>query len=86
MHKAEHYGLPRRDRRLLERRQQKDRRRTFVSSSPVFRYLSAFHDPVQEEKRQQGQAFIPKPNEHLQGLGKINQDLIAFVQSRSPQF
>ena len=85
MHKVEHYGLPRRERRLLERRQQKDRRRTFVSSSPVFRYLSAFHDSSQEEKRQQGQAFIPKANEHLQGLRKINQDFIAFVQSRSPQ-
>lgn len=85
MRKAEHHGLPRRERRLLERRWLKERSRTFVSSSPVFRYLSAFHDQQQEEKRQQGHAFIPTPNEHLQALGKINQDFIASVQSRSPQ-
>jgi len=85
MRKVEHYGLPRGERRLLERRQQKERRRTFVSSSPVFRYLSAFHDSTQEEKRQKGQAFIPRPNEHLQALGKINQGFVAFIQSRSPQ-
>jgi hypothetical protein len=85
MRKVEHYGLPRCERRSLERRWRKERRRTFVSASPVFRYLSGFHDSGQEEKRQPHTAFIPEPNEHLQGLGKVNRDLVAFVQSRSPQ-
>ncbi|MBW2690636.1 MAG: IS1380 family transposase [Deltaproteobacteria bacterium] len=85
MRKMEHYGLPRQERRALERRWRKERGRTFPSASAVFRYLSAFHDPQQEEQRQKGKAFIPAPNEHLQALGKINQDFIAFVQNRSPQ-
>ncbi len=85
MRKFEHYGLPRRQRRSLERRWRKERRRSFVSASPVFRYLAAFHDQAQEEKRREHRAFIPEPNEHLQALGKSNRDLVAFVQSCSPQ-
>jgi hypothetical protein len=85
MRKVEHYGLPRNERRSLERRWRKERRRTFASASPVFRYLAAFHDPEQEAKRQAHSAFIPKANEHLKALGKVNRDLVAFAQSRSPQ-
>lgn len=85
MRKVEHYGLPRAERRSLERRWRKERHRTFSSASPVFRYLAEFHDPDQEEKRQPHSAFIPKANEHLKALGRVNRDLVAFVQSRSPQ-
>jgi hypothetical protein len=85
MRKVEHYGLPRCERRSLERRWRKERSRTFVSASPVFRYLSSFHDPEQEEKRQAHSAFIPKANDHLKALGMVNRDLVAFIQSRSPQ-
>jgi len=85
MRKVEHYGLPRRERRSLERRWRKERRRAFVSASPTFRYLATFHDPEQEEKRQARSAFIPKTNKNLKALSKINWDLVAFAQSRSPQ-
>jgi len=85
MRKVEHYGLPRKERRSLGRRWRKERRRAFVSVSPVFRYLAAFHDPEQEVKRQVHRAFIPKANKNLQALGKVNWDFLAFVQSRSPQ-
>jgi len=85
MRKVEHYGLPRHKRRRLERRWRKERRRTFVSASPVFRYLAAFHDSQQEAKRQAHSAFIPEPNTNLQALAKINRDLIAYTHSRSPQ-
>ena len=85
MRKVEHYGLPRSERRSLERRWRKERRRAFVSASPAFRYLATFHDPEQEEKRQAHSAFIPKANTNLKALSKINWDLVAFAQSRSPQ-
>ncbi len=85
MRKVEHYRLPRRERRSLERRWRKERRRILASASPVFRYLSAFHDPEQEKKRQPHSAFIPEANQHFQALGKVNLDLVVFVQSRSPQ-
>jgi len=32
----------------------------------------------QEKQRQQGKAFIPTPNKHLQGFAEINKDLAAF--------
>ena len=85
MRKVEHYGLPRKERRILDRRWRKERSRTFVSPSPVFRYLAAFHDQEQESKRLPHHAFIPEANEHLKALGKVNRDFVAFVQSRSPQ-
>ena len=59
LHKVEHHGLPRRERRTLERRWRKERGRTFPSASPVFRYLAAFHDPAEEARRPGGTAFIP---------------------------
>ena len=85
LRQVEHHGLPRRQRRALERRWRKERTRTFPSASPVFRYLAAFHDPAEEARRPGGTAFIPTPNEHLQALGRVNQDFVAFVQSRSAQ-
>ena len=79
MRQVEHHGLPRSERRALERRWRKERGRTFVSASPTFRYLAAFHDQAQEDKRQPHSAFIPQSNAHLKALGRINRDFIAFV-------
>lgn len=85
MQRVEHHGLPRCERRALERRWRKARSRTFPSPSAAFRYLAAFHDPAQEARREPHTAFIPAPNEHLRALGRVNRDFVAFVQSRSPQ-
>lgn len=85
IHRVEHHGLPRRERRAQERRWRKERSRTFASPSAVFRYLAAFHDPAQESQRVPHSAFIPASNEHLRALGCVNRDFVAFVQSRSPQ-
>ncbi len=85
LRKVETYGMPRRERRALARRWRKERCRVVPSPSAVFRYLAEFHDAEEEQKRQPNKAFIPAPNEALQGLGRVNADLVAFVQSRSPQ-
>jgi hypothetical protein len=79
------YGMRRKERRFLERRWRKDRRRTFPSATSVFRYLDSFHDEDQENLRIPGKAFIPEPNTHLHGLSKLNGRFIAQVQKRSPQ-
>ena len=55
------------------------------SPSAVFRYLASFHDRGEEKERRAGKAFIPRANAHLGGLAKINEDLVASMQSRSPQ-
>jgi len=81
---VEHYGLSRRERRQLERRWRKERQRTLPSASAVFRYLSAFHDPQQEQLRVPGKAFIPASNAHLKGIAKVNADSLCFLQSKKP--
>ena len=55
------------------------------SESAVFRYLEMFHDSGQEARREAHRALIPAPNQALEGLGKVNADLVGFVQNRSPQ-
>lgn len=85
LRRVERHGLPRRERRELERRWRKDRVRAVPSPSAVFRYLSAFHDSSQEDFRVAGKAFIPVANEALSGLSRVNRDLLSFVQRRVPQ-
>jgi len=76
--KAEMHGLKRKVKRALLRRWRKEKTRTVPSPSSIFRYLAKFHNIEQEKLRQPGRAFIPAPNEHLQGLVKINKELSAF--------
>jgi len=70
--KAEMHGLKRKVKRALLRRWRKEKTRTVPSPSSIFRYLAKFHNIEQEGLRQPGRAFIPAPNEHLQGLVKVN--------------
>ena len=74
-------GLPRRIRRQMKKRWRKDRKRSIASASAARRYLSAFHDEDQEKLRMPGKAFIPKANDNLRGLYRINADLLKFVDS-----
>jgi hypothetical protein len=77
-------GMPRKERRALERRWVKKGDRSVPSPSAVFRYLSAFHDRGQEALRRPGKAFIPASNEHLRGFAKVNKDFLAFLQTNNP--
>ena len=81
---VETWGMGRRERRALEERWRGERRRSVPSGSAVFRYLERFHDAGEEAMREAHRAFIPAPDEALRGLGKVNADLVGFVQSRSP--
>lgn len=83
--RVETKGLSRQQRRAMERRWRKERHRSVPSSSALFRYLEAFHDRGEEMKREPGKAFIPAPNEHLQGLRRANQDFVASLQRRHPE-
>jgi hypothetical protein len=77
---AERYRLPRGERRAWERRFRKGRVRTFPSPARICEWLERFHDPKQEEAREEGVAFIPVATAPLTGLGKVNQRLVAGVQ------
>ena len=77
-------GFTRQQRRAEERRWRKKTHRSVPSQSAVFRFLSAFHGPEEEKKRRKGKAFIPKPNEHLPGLMRVNRDIVASVQKHHP--
>ncbi len=83
--RVETKGLTRQQRRAIERRWRKEHHRSVPSPSALFRYLGAFHDPEEEKKREQGKAFIPAPNEALQGFRKANRDFVASVQQRHPE-
>lgn len=76
--KAEMHGLKRKVRRALLHRWRKEKTRTVPSPSSIFRYLAKFHNMEQEGLRQPGRAFIPAPNEHLQGFVEINKGMSAF--------
>jgi hypothetical protein len=75
-------SLPRRIRRQLASRWRKGRERSIVSVSAGRRFLSAFHDEEQEKLRVEGKAFIPKSNENLEGLYRVNADLLRYGYSR----
>ena len=49
------------------------------SSSAVFRYLSKFHDEEEETKREPHRAFIPSATEALDGLKRVNAEMVGFV-------
>jgi hypothetical protein len=85
LRRIEMHGLRRKERRDLERRWRKERKRAVPSPSAVFRYLLSFDNPAEEEKRVAGRAFIPAPNRHLLALGMVNGDLLCFGQQKSPQ-
>ena len=77
-------GMGGKERRAMEGRWRVGRRRSVPSESAVFRYLAGFNDADEEAKREAHRAFIPAPSEALRGLGKVNADLVGFIQSRSP--
>lgn len=90
LERTEVTGLPRKERRKLVRRWKQEGRRAVPSPSSAFRYLDAFHDESQETRRLEAaqagtKAFIPAPNVYLRALGRVNADLVGFVQSRSTQ-
>lgn len=82
---CENHGLARQVRRQMKSRFRKGRTRSVVSASVARRYLSEFHDETQEQQRICGKAFIPKPNEHLLGLRRVNSELAGWVQRTSVQ-
>ncbi len=83
--RVETKGLTRQRRRAQERRWKREHHRSVPSPSAIFRFLAAFHSPGEEKKRTKGTAFIPAPNEHVQGLMKVNRDLVASIQKHRPK-
>jgi hypothetical protein len=83
--RIELHSLSRSERRAILKRWRKEHKRVIPSVSAARRYLNAFHNAPEEDKREEGKAFIPAQLPALQGLGKVLADLIGFVQSRKPQ-
>jgi len=86
LRKAELHGLKRKERRVLEKRWRKEKKRFVPSPSAIFRYLSGFHNDEQEKIRAQfaKSSFIPAPNEHLRGLTRVNADLCRALNTANP--
>ena len=71
------------ERRTQRSRWCRQRRRTVPSPSAVFRYPGEFHDSSEEDRRRAHTAFIPRANEGLNGLHKVNAEVVEVVGSHS---
>jgi hypothetical protein len=85
LRRCETHGLSRSSRREMCKRWRKVRTRSVVSASAARRYLSMFHDESQEKLRVPGKALIPKANENLLGLRRVNSEFLAWVDHSSRQ-
>jgi hypothetical protein len=85
LRRVESYWICRGERMTTELRWREERHRSVLSPSAVFRYLGRSHDEGEEDRRLAYPAFIPSAIQASAGLGKVNGDLVAFAQSRSPQ-
>lgn len=75
--------LPRGDGRRLKQRWRRDRERIVPSPSAMSAWLERFHDAA-IPKAVAGTACIPPVTEELRGLWRVNQALLAFIQSHQP--
>src|SRR5208282_4016308 len=75
--------LSRAERRSLKRRWRRERERTVPSPSALSAWLERFHDPS-APKAVAGTAFIPVVTEALQGVWRVNQALLGFMQTHQP--
>jgi len=49
------------------------------------KWLGAFHNEREDEKRGMGKAFLPEENGHLRGLRKTLSTLLAFASKKNPK-
>ena len=75
--------LSRAERRSLKRRWRRERERTVPSPSALSAWLERFHD-ASAPQAVVGTAFIPAVTEALQGLWRVNQALLGFIQQHQP--
>ncbi len=83
LHRVETFGMKRSERRRLECRWRKSTERKVPSVSALRRYLTAFCDASEKSENHVGQAFIPSRSPALEGLWKVNEDSISFLQRQS---
>ena len=77
--------LSRSERRLLKKRWRKEKKRLIPSASSCFRFLESFCVEEETKGRVKGEAYIPPLSDGLVGLRRVNQDLLASIQSKAPQ-
>jgi hypothetical protein len=78
------HGLPRAERRRIERQMRRSGEAVTPSPDAVLRYLESFHDEEEEARRVPGTAFIPKSTDELRSLYAVNAELLRFAQAREP--
>lgn len=80
---AEVAGLSRLERRRLELRWRKEKKRSVPSPSAVRRFLNSFD--VDESCRGYGKSWIPEATAALQALLATNRDVVASINACNPQ-
>lgn len=81
---AESVGRRGKSRKALAKRFRGGRQRTFPSDTSAARYLDSFHDVAAETARELGSAYIPPATSALEGLAKVNAQMLATMQEQRP--
>lgn len=81
---AQAQGQSRRERHVEAARWRRPRLRALPSPHAAGRWLAGFHDAEEEARREHGRAFIPAAGAGVEGLWRVNGDLLSFVQAQSP--
>ncbi len=76
-------GLPRAERRRMEMRWRKEKKRSVPSPSATRRFLNLFD--VDESGRVPGKSWIAAVPDPLQALRNVNRDLVASIDKADPQ-
>ncbi len=66
-------------------RNSKGRKRCFASPNAIRNYMESFHNVDAEERRIYGEAYIPEPNDYLEGLISLNSHFLRFMQENNPK-
>ncbi len=85
LEEVEGHGLRARQRRALEKRWRTEKTRSVPSPDSTLNYLKEFDTPKESVRVQAGTAYVPAPNEHLQGLSELVGDICAYAQLQNPQ-
>jgi len=82
---AEKGLLTRAERQQLKWRMRRGRERALPSPTAFADWLARFHAAGEETKREAGKAFVPASSATLQGLRRVDRELIGFLDKHRPE-
>ena len=85
LEQVEGHGLRARERSALSQRWRTGKSRSVPSPDAASRFLEEFDDPQESAKVEAGTAYVPVPNQHLEGLYDVLAETCRYAQLQNPQ-